>query len=280
MSAVTTADRGAAMRAAEADRRELLLCALPAGALLLLGLLLTFLLGPVAMIVAALLASALVALALLGAEGLVARATGARPADPDAYPRYHNLATGLCTDAGLRPPRLLLVEAEAPNALAFGGSQRAAIVVTSGLLDALNLVELEATLAVLVERTRSHAAQLGTVAAVMGGLAGLLWYTGARGLAWLGAPLVPLQRLLPAGRIDFDADERGAMLTRYPPGLVGALTKAAAADPAGTPAGARALAHLWLVEPPSGVRSEEPGWLWPGLERPSVDERIAELREL
>jgi heat shock protein HtpX len=274
------ADQHTATNAAALDRRELLLCALPAGALLLLGLLLSFAVGPVAMIVAALLASALVALALLGAEGLVARATGARPADPDTYPRYHNLVSGLCLDAGLRAPRLLLVEADAPNALSFGGPQRGAVVVTTGLLDGLNLVELEAALAVLVERTRSHAAQLGTVAAVMGGLAGLLWYTTGRSLAWLGAPLVPLQRLLPARQIDLDADERGAMLTRYPPGLVGALAKAAAADPAGTPAGARALAHLWLVEPPAGVRAEEPGWLWAGLERASVDERIAELREL
>jgi heat shock protein HtpX len=276
-----TADAGADQRAADRDRRELLLLALPAGAVLLLGLLLVFAVGPAALVVAAVLAAALVALALFGADRIVLAAIGARPADPDALPRYHNLVHGLCLDAGIAEPRLLLIEASAPNALAFGSTPRhSTIAVTTGLLEGLNLVELEGVLGHQVELIRGHGARLRTVAVVLGGLAPALWYRGGlwRVLAWLAAPLVPLQRLLDQGAIQTEADERGALLTRYPPGLVHALVKVA--DQGQAPASARAVAHLWLVEPARPAAGDEPGWLWSGLDSRPLDERLSELREL
>jgi heat shock protein HtpX len=219
-------------------------------------------------------------LALLGAERIALAAVGARPADSDTWPRYHNLVQGLCLDAGIQAPRLLVVDAGAANALAVGGLPgRPAIVATTGLLERLNLVELEGVLAHEVELIRGHGARLRTVAVVLGGLASALWHAGGawRPLAWLAAPLVPLQRLLGQRAIELDADERGALLTRYPPGLSAALTKLGA-DQDDLPAGARAVAHLWLVEPPAVPG--EPAWLSSGRERLALEERLTELREL
>jgi heat shock protein HtpX len=267
---------------ADRDRRELLLLALPAGALLLLGLVLAFLLGPVVLVVAAVLASALVAFALFGGERIALAAVGARPSDADTYPRYHNLVRGLCLDAGIPAPRLLVIDADAPNALAVGSSpQHSAIVVTTGLLTGLNLVELEGALAHQVELIRGHSAKLRTVAVVLGGLAAVLWYRGGawRTLAWPAAALVPLQRLLDQRVTETEADERGALLTRYPPGLIHALTRISD-DPARLPSSARAVAHLWLIRPEPAGSDGEPGWLWSGLEPGPLDERLSELREL
>jgi heat shock protein HtpX len=268
--------------AAERDRRELLLLAVPAGALLLLGLLVSLLTDPLALVVAAVLASALVATALFASDRVVLAAVGARPADPDTFPRYHNLVHGLCLDAGVTRPRLLVLDHAAPNALAFGATpKRSWILVTTGLLDGLNLVELEGVLAHQVELIRGHGARLRTVAVVLGGLAPALWYRGGpwRVPAWLAAPLVPLQRLLDQAGIQTEADERAALLTLFPPGLVHALTKVAEATGRG-PASARAVAHLWLVEPARPGPADEPAWLWSGLRGRPLDERLTELREL
>ncbi|MBV8983988.1 MAG: zinc metalloprotease HtpX, partial [Acidimicrobiia bacterium] len=42
----------------------------------------------------------------------------ARPADPDRYPRLHNVIEGLCVAAGLPKPRVYVIEDAAPNAFA------------------------------------------------------------------------------------------------------------------------------------------------------------------
>jgi Zn-dependent protease with chaperone function len=55
-----------------------------------------------------------------------------------------------------------------------------------------------------------------------------------------------LLRLVAPPRREFDADEAGARLTRYPPGLVSALRKLSAGEP---PPIRPRLGHLWIVAP-------------------------------
>jgi len=79
-----------------------------------------------------------------------------------------------------------------------------------------------------------------------------IWSWGAR-LATLGVALgrVPgLLRLLAPPRREFDADEGGARLTRYPPGLVSALRKLAEA---GQPPDRPGLWFIGLVQPLGAV---------------------------
>jgi heat shock protein HtpX len=229
-----------------ANRRAAAICAaVVAGTLGLLGLLLTLAAG---LGVLGLGLGLGVAVLVLGfAPGLGERsalaAVRAQPAAADRWPRYHNLVEGLCRTAALPAPALYVAPSDAPNAFAVGGRPGAAsVVVTSGLLTALNRVELEGVLAHELAHVQSGGARLAT----------------------LGVALPPLRRLAAPRRRELDADEGGAGLTRYPPGLAAALAKLAAA---GRPPGGPAIRHLWIVAPDDATR-------------PPVADRIAALAEL
>jgi heat shock protein HtpX len=178
-------------------------------------------------------------------ERAALRDAGAQPADPARLPRYHNLVEGLSQAAGLPMPRLYVVDSDAANAFSIGRDpERGALVVTTGLLTGLNRVELEGVLAHELNHIWSWGARLATLGVALGRVPGVL-------------------RLVAPPRREFDADEAGARLTRYPPGLVSALKKLAAGNP---PPIRPHLGHLWIVAP-------DPT-------HPPVAARIAALQEL
>ena len=223
--------------------------AIVVAALALLGLLVTLVLG---LGVSGLGAGLGLAVLVVGfAPGLGERAAlrdaGAQEADPGRWPRYANLVEGLSQAAGLPAPRLYVVDSDAANAFSVGRDpERSALVVTTGLLTTLNRVELEGVLAHELNHIWSWGARLATLGVALGRVPGLL-------------------RLLAPVRREFDADEAGARLTRYPPGLVSALRKLAQmAPPTPDPPGLR---HLWIMAPGDATH-------------PPVDERIAALQEL
>jgi heat shock protein HtpX len=231
-----------------ANRRAYQVCvALVVAALALLGLLLALPFGRwlVGLLAGLAAAALLVGLAPGAGERAALRGTAAQPADPGRSARYHNLVEGLCLAAGLPMPRLYLVDSDAANAFSVGRDpERAALVVTSGLLAGLNRVELEGVLAHELNHIWSWGTRLATLGVTFGRL-----------------PV--LRRLTTPTRREFDADEAGARLTRYPPGLVSALRKLAAGEPPGPPN----LRHLWIVAPDDDTR-------------PPLPERIAALQEL
>jgi heat shock protein HtpX len=179
-------------------------------------------------------------------ERAALRDAGAQAADPGRWPRYHNLVEGLAQAAGLPMPRLYVADSDAANAFSVGRDpERAALVVTRGLLTTLNRVELEGVLAHELNHVWSWGTRLATLGVALGRVPGLL-------------------RLLAPTRREFDADEGGARLTRYPPGLVSALRKlAGGVQPPDRPG----LRHLWIIAPGDATH-------------PPVDERIAALQEL
>ena len=235
-----------------------------------------------------------VAVLLLGlapgvGERLALRSLHARPSDPDRNPRYHNLVEGLCREAGLPVPKLWVVDSDAANALALGrGSSESAIVVTRGLIEQLNRVELEGVLAAELAHVRSSSARLGSMAVVLGGLPGLLLEARRRrGGALLGAllgvagtillVLVPLRRLAAPPRRHPQADESAAYLTRYPPGLAAALTKLDA-DEEGAEVANLGLNHLWIVPPRPAPADSRLDRMFES--HPPLEERLENLREL
>jgi heat shock protein HtpX len=222
--------------------------AIVVAALAVLGLLVTLVLG---LGVSGLGAGLGLAVLVVGfAPGIGERAAlrdaGAQPADLDRWSRYANLVDGLAQAAGLPRPRLYVADSDAANAFSVGRDpERSALVVTTGLLTTLNRVELEGVLAHELNHIWSWGARLSTLGVAFGRVPGLL-------------------RLLAPPRREFDADEGGARLTRYPPGLVSALRKLA--EGAGTP-DPPGLRHLWIMAPGDATH-------------PPVDERIAALQEL
>lgn len=187
---------------------------------------------------------------VLRSEQVVLRRVGAVAADTAGHARLVNVVDGLCTTAGLKRPNLYLIDDDARNALVTGrGPDSLSIAVTSGLLDAMDRLELEAVVAHLLALIKDDAVVGPTLAAVVR----------------FGGPKPTGLDDDPHARADLHAVE----LTRYPPGLVSALEKVGAASSV-VAADARASAHLWFAAPVAG---QDPPT------HPSLDERIASLRE-
>jgi heat shock protein HtpX len=211
-------------------------------------------------IAAVVVALVLAVVAYLYAGQVVLGLSHARPVSPDEEPRYHNLVEGLCVSAGLPKPDLYVIDDPAPNSFATGRNpDHAAIVVSTGLLEALSRMELEGVLAHELAHIRSHDTLV----------------TGL-GTALVALPLAPagplaarlLAALVGRGR-ERDADISGVRLTRYPPGLAAALEKLRGAEAEGLGA-PRATAHLWISSP---LDAE-------GHSGGRLDERIAALRDM
>ncbi len=219
-------------------------------------------------IVLAVLGVALVAAAArLGDPHRLAGAVGGRPAASPDDARLLNLVDGLCVASGLAMPEVRVLEDEAANAVVLGSShEHAVLVVTSGLVAALDRIELEGVLAhELAHLRRGDTAVAADATRAMALLARI----------WSQTPLV-VMRLAGATR-EAGADLAAVRVTRYPPGLGAALDKLATRPtrPAALdPVTARLTAPLWCAplaegQPPTPVR----GAL-------AVAERAAMLHEL
>lgn len=188
--------------------------------------------------------------------GVARRTLDGRPADPVEHARLQNLVEGLCSSAGVPVPEVLVVDDPAPNAAVYGLEPRTAtLVVTSGLLERLGRLELEAVLARELAAVRSLDIRPATVAVGLLRVAGGIGPLTARIRTTASTPAVV-------------ADASGVALTRYPPGLASALGKLAP-DGAGVRATSGATGHLWLVPSAGG----------PDV-HPPLEERIQALREL
>jgi hypothetical protein len=203
-------------------------------------------------------AAGLVAVALAGVFGsgrIVARLAGARSPDGFESERLATCAEALCLGAGLPMPRLAVVDDDAASALAYGrGPRSATVAVTTGLLGSLSTSELEGTLAHLLARIADGTARHDTLLAALGLLGGPL------GVVWAS-------RRLDGSRV-VAADIAGARLTRFPPGVVGALRHM------DTSAGrlrrrSRAIRHLWMHEA-----------VGPGRQEIHIEDRITVLSDL
>jgi heat shock protein HtpX len=239
-------------------------------------------------------------------DKLVLAAARAKRVTREEEPRLFNLAEGLCIAAGLDTvPALYVVPEEAPNAFATGRDPKhSSIAVTRGLLNQLNRVELEGVLAHELSHVTNRDILVGTVAATLAGAVVLMseimlrwfWFGGRRrggderggfaALAVVGivlallAPLfAQLIRLSISRRREYLADASGALMTRYPPGLVGALRKIAA-DTTPMRVTNNATAHLWLSPPSRTPGTKVPLWERLFSTHPPIAERIRLLEEM
>ena len=131
----------------------------------------------------------------------------------DEVPRVASLLEVLGATFGVAPAGLRLIDDPVPNAAMVASKDGVTIVLTTGLLSSLTLIELEGVLGHLLARQRLDAVRRSTIGA---GLALLLGPIGRR-------PAVA-HRLTGLGGL-FRADEIAAVTVRYPVGLAGALAK-------------------------------------------------------
>lgn len=233
------------------------------------------------------------ALAVVGvlrarAVRIVLSVCGARPLGPGEFPRLKSLVDGLGLAHGLPKIDLYVIDDPAANALvADGPHDDASVVVTSGLIDRLDRVELEGVVGQLLGRIKSGEARASTLLAVVAGGVPTLADLASRrrdgvrsrwGANWLFGPLLR-RSLTPSSTTS--ADLAACRMTRYPPGLIGALETIREVGGV-TSAATTGTAHLWIEHPLSGEgddsRTGAPRrWF---VTHPTLDERISLLREL
>jgi heat shock protein HtpX len=259
-------------------------------------------------VIAIVLAVVLQLVSYFSGDRIVLASTRAREVTADDQPRLHNIVEGLAIASGLPKPRVYVVPEQAPNAFATGRDpEHSSIAVTEGLLSAMDRIELEGVIGHEMAHILDRDILYGTiVATVIGAIVLLseffmraLWWGGLRGrrgdrgggpadlfIFAVGFALVILAplfgqliRLAVSRNREYLADAQGAMLTRYPPGLIAALKKLQAAPTAMRSAN-NATAHLWLNQP-SRIEGERTST----LERlfathPPMAERIRRLEEM
>jgi heat shock protein HtpX len=271
--------------------------------------------GPIGFVVALAVAGGTSVVAYWKSDAVALRMSRAKPAPVEDYARYHNIVEGLCIASGLPKPRLYVIDDPAPNAFATGRNPRnAAVAVTTGLLEKMNRIELEAVLAHELSHIKNYDILVSTLAVTMVGVVALLADIGVRMLWWgmgrnshrgfdrghgnRGGPMALLsiagfallalspviatvmQRTI-SRRRETLADMSGVEMTRYPPGMISALEKLRD-DSTVVASTSHATSHLWIEAP--AARTEPEGRM-SRVNRmfdthPPLDERIALLREL
>ncbi len=212
----------------------------------------------------------------------------------------------LCIGAGLPMPRTWVLEDSAPNAFATGPDpQHAHVVVTRGLLDKLEPIELEGVLSHELSHIGNYDIRLMTVATVLVGVVALVsdialrmtfWGAGSRRsrddrdsgnlqllflvVGIIMAILAPIAaqaiRMAISRKREYLADSSGALLCRNPEALARALEKISA-DTEPLEAANKATAHLYIANP----LKEHASFLNNMFDtHPPIEERIRLLRSM
>jgi heat shock protein HtpX len=230
----------------------------------------------------------------------------ARPVEKAEFPYLYNVVEGLALAAGIPAPRCYIIEDTAPNAFATGRNpEHSVVVVTTGLLEKLNRLELEGVVAHEMSHIKNYDILLQTLTVLMVGVVALLsdwlrqsfWWGGPRRrssdrgrgggagglivvlglvLAMLSPLVAQLIRLAVSRRREFLADASGALLTRYPAGLASALRKIAA-DKEPLEAANKATAHLYIVNPLKDLGGTVNRLF---STHPPIEERVAALEKM
>lgn len=166
-------------------------------------------------------------------DDAVLRALGARGLGANEGQRVLNILENLCLSSGIDQPDVEVIDSASTNLASISG-RRNTLVVTTGLLSALDVMEMEGVIAHGLSKLSTGAVRYETLAASAGP-----FISGAqRNMArrWGTGD---------AGVLAFDIS--GVGLTRYPPGLRSALEHID-----GQPTdveGADSLGSAWLVPP-------------------------------
>lgn len=242
-------------------------------------------------------------------DRIVLSMSKARPVDRDTEPYLVNIIEGLSIAAGLPVPKAYVIDDPAPNAFATGRNpQNAAIAVTRGLMEKLDRLELEGVVAHELAHVKNYDTLVQTMTAVLAGTVVLLsdwmirsfWWGGARrrggsqgggqgggqaqaifmligvALAILAPIFAALIQMAISRKREYLADANGALLTRYPPGLAGALRKIAG-DHEKLSVANKATEALYIYNP---LRDYGGGLNALFNTHPPIDERIRRLEAM
>jgi len=236
-------------------------------------------------------------------DKIVLSMSKARLIEKKDNPELYRIVENLAITAGLPMPKVYIIEERQPNAFATGRNpQHGVVAVTRGLLEKLDRAELEAVIAHEMGHIGNRDVLLSTAVVVMVGLivimtdfffrisfyggrssrnegsSRLIFLAVALALAILAPLMAQLMKLALSRKREFLADASGALLTRYPEGLIKALEKISN-DPSPMRKNNDATAHLYIVNPLRGQDKKK--WLHKlFMTHPPIEERIAKLKSM
>lgn len=237
-------------------------------------------------------------------DRVVLSVTGAKPIEKRDHPELYRLVENVSITAGLRTPKIYIINDPSPNAFATGRDpDHASVAFTTGLLNVLNKQELEGVVAHEIGHIKNFDIRIMTMVVVLVGLVLLVSQIMIRarflnttakskeargmiflimGMHLLMALLAPLIaqviKLAISREREYLADATSALLTRYPAGLASALQKIR--DHATPMKNANdATAHLFISDP-FGGKKKTPFLHKLFLTHPPIEDRVARLQKM
>lgn len=170
---------------------------------------------------------------------------GAQEIQKRDNPRLYRIVENLTITDGLPMPKVYVIEDKGLNAFATGRNPKhASVAITTGLLDALDDKELQGVMAHELGHVKNYDIRVSMIAFALVAVVGIIsdvilrsfWFrdddnnsqiTMLIGIAAaILAPLIAMFIQLSISRKrEYLADATGALTTRYPEGLIGALQK-------------------------------------------------------
>ncbi|MBI2829836.1 MAG: M48 family metallopeptidase [Chloroflexi bacterium] len=243
-------------------------------------------------------------------DSILLAVAGARKISPQDHPRLYNVVEEMKIASGLEKiPDVYIIDDPALNAFAVGRDpKRAAVAITSGLLEKLNRDELQGVIGHEIGHIKNRDVLFMAICSVMlGTIVMLAWYF-SRFFLWGGAVprsrrnsssggggaiqliifavgiilmiLTPIMAQLiyfaVSRRKEYLADASSALYTRYPEGLASALEKLAVSTQPVKSAN-QATAPMYIVNPfrKQGLSAED----WTST-HPPIAERVRVLRSM
>jgi len=236
-------------------------------------------------------------------DKIVLAMSGARPIKREDDIELYRIVENLCITAGLKTPKIYMIDDPSPNAFATGRNQEhAAVAVTSGLRQMLKKNELEGVIAHELSHIGNKDILISTIIVILVGFVALMSDFFLRAqffrsrkddregggqaqmilmlvgiiLAILTPIAAKLIQLAISRKREFLADASGALLTRYPEGLASALEKISNSQISLKRIN-KATAHLYISSPLKGDKGTN--WLAKlFMTHPPAEERIDILR--
>ncbi len=236
-------------------------------------------------------------------DKLVLATSGAKEVKKEDYPEYYSIIEKLTKEDNLPMPRLYVINDQSMNAFATGRSPKNAVVAaTSEILSKMNRVELEGVFSHELSHIKNFDIRLMAIVSVLVGFIAFLsniftnslFFGGVRNrednnnsqaifmvigivLALLAPIAAILIQLAVSRRRELLADASGALLTKYPEGLIMALEKLAR-DTKTLKTANTATAHLYIVNP---FKGNSKTWLVNLFQtHPPIEERIRILQSM
>ena len=230
-------------------------------------------------------------------DKLALAASRARPVTEEELPQVYAIVRRLALQTKMPEPRIFQIDSPQPNAFATGRSpKKAAVAVTTGILQVLTVDELEGVLAHELSHVRNRDILISSIAAMIAAALTMLarmafWFGGGGNnrenplgaigaiLSLIVAPIAAMLIRLAISRTrEFQADATGAEITGRPMVLASALEKISAGTARIPMSVNPATAQLFIDNPMKAIRGA--GMMRMLSTHPPTEERIDRLTRM